>query len=204
MNNISLLAVTIALAFALAFTTSSCAAAGTGPATRAVEKELPPEKWTPVKGDFDPEAWKNFNILYIVDGETFIAAINSRMEMCRLLFVDVPNEGEPGWLAAKEALNALMWSRPHKEIWFEPPNEPKRDAAGRLMVNLYLLKIEWVGDEMRGTRQPSRDSRLACVELIRQGHSRYVKRNGRSLYYDDLLEGAEAEAKEEKRGIWAR
>ena len=53
------------------------------------------------------------------------------------------------------------------------------------------------------TAQPTRDSISANVELIRAGFSRYVKRNGRSLYYDGLLETAEAEAKEEKRGIWA-
>ena len=76
MKNISLLAAILALALIAASCTETKPVATRAPA----EKELPPEKWTRVKGDFDPDEWKNVQIMRVIDGETFIAAINKRMD----------------------------------------------------------------------------------------------------------------------------
>ena len=110
----------------------------------------------------------------IIDGDTLAIHYRSPapvVERLRLLGVDTPERGEPGYEEAAAALARLIGRGPVR-IEFDTPGKVERDRYGRLLVYLYA------------------GGKCINVELIRQGHSRHVTKHG-ELRLDDLMSKAE-------------
>ena len=101
----------------------------------------------------------------VVDGDTIRVLYRGTDESVRLLRIDTPERGQPGFEEATAALRRLVGGR-EVVLEFETPGVEERDRYGRL---------------------------LAYVEMVRLGHSRFWTEYGRGRYACDF-EAAEREA----------
>ena len=116
-----------------------------------------------------------------VDGDSFEARCAGRRLRVRLLRIDTPEFGEPGFAEARRALTGLLREGPFR---LEAEGRDfERDRYGR------LLAYAW-----------SARGRLVNEELIRLGWSRFETGFGRGRHADRLLR-AEAEARRARRGL---
>lgn len=106
---------------------------------------------------------------------------DGRDESVRLLRIDTVERGQPGYEEAGAAL-AEMIGDSTVRLEFEIPGKVERDRFKRLLAYVILP-----------------DGRNANVEMVRQGWSKFWKRYGRGRLADQ-----EAEAREAKRGLWAK
>lgn len=102
----------------------------------------------------------------------------------RLNRVDTPFSDQPGGREATEALADLIYGK-HVRIDFEDNDKPYQDRSERLIAYAFI------------------GGRNVNVEMVRSGHSAFVTRWGEGKYAEQFRE-AEAEAKTERRGRWAR
>ena len=119
----------------------------------------------------------------IIDGDTIRVPHGSTMETVRLLSIDTPERGQPGFDEATAALKALVGGR-DVFLVFEANNESARDHFGRTLA--YVM----VG------------ASNANLEMVRQGWSAYYTEYGEGRF-PDLFRAAEAEARAAGRGLWA-
>jgi len=125
-------------------------------------------------------------VVAIVDGDTVDVEWRWRGpldERIRLLNIDTPERGEPGYEKAARALKEMLQGK-RVRLEFEKPGAPQRGKYGRLLVYVFT------GD---GTN--------INVELVRQGWSRYETDSGEGRYADEFR-AAEAEARARRVGIW--
>lgn len=115
-----------------------------------------------------------------IDGDTTRAYPASAVRPLRLRAVEAPERGDPGGDDATEALRDLTEGREVDVL------DGKPDAYGRPVVHLHLD-----------------DGRCVNVELIRRGMARGSKRYRDRIHPLDF-DRAEAEAREAKRGLWAK
>lgn len=123
----------------------------------------------------------------MVDGDTLVVThrpAEPRTEHVRLLNVNTPERGQPGFDEATSALRSLL-GRAGSEvrIVYERDGRPTHDRYGRLLA--YIMKGET----------------NVNVELVRLGWSRYETEFGVGRFPQAFRE-AEAEAKRERRGLW--
>ncbi len=93
----------------------------------------------------------------VIDGDTVALGDGSRV---RLLCVDTPERGQPGFAEATAFLRDLVEGK-DVEIDSDPAHDDK-DRWGR------LLRLMWVGD------------RMVNAEIVKAGHSEYWTRYGGS------------------------
>ena len=93
----------------------------------------------------------------VVDGDTIELEGGERV---RLICIDTPERGQPGYAEAKEFLRQLIEGK-HVTVTRED-GHADRDRYGR------LLRLVWIGEE------------LVQAAVIRAGHSQYVDRWGES------------------------
>lgn len=125
------------------------------------------------------DAWP---VVRIVDGDTIRVRYEGRDEPVRLLCIDTPERGKPGFGAAAVAMRGLVEGRA-VVLEFERQGEMERDRYGRLLAYVFV------------------DGRNVNVEMVRLGLTPFWTKYGRGRYAEDF-EIAEAEAKAEKRGLW--
>lgn len=118
-------------------------------------------------------------LVRVVDGDTIVVRWRGAEERVRLLRVDTPERGARGYRESTDFLSNFLTGK-RIELEFEEA-APARDAMGRLLA--YVLA----------------DGVNANVEIVRAGWSLFWTKYGRGRYAD-LLEKAEAEASEGKRG----
>jgi len=126
-------------------------------------------------------------VLRTVDGDTLLVAYQPAepaAEYVRLLGINTPEEGRPGYREATAALASLVDGRPVALV-FEGRGAVHRDRYGRLLAHVYA------GDTH------------VNLEMVRLGWSRYEPGEGRSPLADAFL-AAEEEARAARRGLWAR
>jgi micrococcal nuclease len=132
----------------------------------------------------DPESRANAAcpVLRVVDGDTLRVRYQGCDEPVRLLRVNTPERGRPGYADASATLRSLAAGR-SVVLRFEQDGVEERDAYGRLLAYVY------VGD--------------AClnIELVRLGWSRFWTRYGKGRLAGQF-EQAEREARENQRGQW--
>jgi endonuclease YncB( thermonuclease family) len=111
------------------------------------------------------------------------ARCGSDADRVRLLRVDTPERGQPGYREATQALTTMLADR---EVYmaFEAPGMPERGRYGRVLAYVYA------------------DGMNVNVEMVRQGWSEFWTKYGAGRLADAFEEG-EADARESQRGLWA-
>jgi micrococcal nuclease len=121
----------------------------------------------------------------VVDGDTIHVLYRHEeplAESIRLLFLDTPERGEPGYDEATAALESLLAGTTVSLQW--EGDEAERDRYGRLLA--YVMAGET----------------NVNLEMVRLGWSRYHTKFGTSERFDAAFRAAEAEAKAARRGMW--
>jgi micrococcal nuclease len=122
-------------------------------------------------------------VLWVVDGDTVGISYRGQWEKVRLLRVNTPERGQPGYAASAEFLRNLVAGKT-VTLDFEERGDPERDTYGRLLAYLHLR-----GDNVN-------------VEIVRAGWSPFWTKYGAGKYADEFRE-AETEALNAFRGLWA-
>lgn len=105
--------------------------------------------------------------LRVVDGDTVVVLIDGAQEHVRLLCVNTPERGKPGYAEARGFLRSKIEGH---EIRLESDSTMKdRDRFGR------LLRYVWLGNE------------LVNASIIEAKHSSYWVKYGRSSLHDAAL-----------------
>jgi len=125
-------------------------------------------------------------VLRVIDGDTLVARLEGaeieRKETVRLLNVNTPENGQPGFDEATEALKSLVRGGT-VALEYEKPLAEKRDGFGRLLA--YVIAD---GDNVN-------------LEIVRQGWSKLYTKYGKGRLHAEF-EAAEREARDAKRGLW--
>ena len=148
----------------------------TGPAVPAASPRA-----GPARADAPGDLFGPCTVTHVVDGDTVdVACGASGTDRVRLLNIDTPERGEPGYHAASAALAERVAG---ERVWlaFETPNRPSRGRYGRLLAYLYV------------------DGRNVNVEMVRAGWSDFYVKYGEGRF-PDAFEAAEAAAIEETGG----
>ena len=125
------------------------------------------------------DAWP---VVRVVDGDTIRVRYEGRDEPVRLLCINTPERGKPGFEEATEAMRGLVEGRA-VVLEFERPGEPERDRYGRLLAYVFL------------------DGLNVNAEMVRLGLTPFWTKYGEGRLAAEFRE-AEIEAKAEKRGLW--
>ena len=112
----------------------------------------------------------------IKDGDSFVVLAGNRKVHVRLAGIDAPEWDQPGGLRARQRLTHLLRG---KVITVMPLGT---DRYGRTLVRIHVDQLDIIH------------------ELVRTGHAWVDHRYNR----DPALEALEQEARQAKRGIWAR
>ena len=122
-------------------------------------------------------------VLRIVDGDTVHVRYKGRKESVRLLRIDTPERGQPGYEEATEALRLFVGGRKVR-LEFEDPSQEVRDKYGRLLGYIFVDDVN------------------VNVEIVRLGWSTFWMKFGRGRYAAEF-ERAEQEARSASVGMWA-
>jgi micrococcal nuclease len=121
------------------------------------------------------------DLVEIVDGDTIVIRWQGGTEHIRLLRVNTPEHGQPGYEESGEFLRNLL-SGKMIELEFEDPMAPARDRYGRLLAYVFA------------------DGENVNVEMVRAGWSAFWTRYGRGKYAE-AFEKAQSEADSRKRDV---
>jgi endonuclease YncB( thermonuclease family) len=119
----------------------------------------------------------------VIDGDTADLRCGAEVERVRLLQVNTPERGRPGYAEAADALRALVAGR-DVYLAFERSGVATRGTYGRLLAYLY-----------------DADGANLNEQLIRQGFSPYWTRYGPGRFPEAFAE-AERDARRHRRGRW--
>lgn len=121
-------------------------------------------------------------LVQVVDGDTVAVRWKRKVEHLRLLRVDTPERGRPGYEESAEFLRNFLTG---KQLQFESedPVTFARDTYGRLLVYLFAN-----GENVN-------------VAIVHAGWSRFWTKYGEGKYADQF-EAAEEAAKSQGRGTW--
>jgi micrococcal nuclease len=122
-----------------------------------------------------------YPVTRIVDGDTLHLDRNGEDVTVRLLRINTRERGEWGYKQGQTELKRLVEG---KRVRLASDDEPK-DRYGRELAYIF------VGDKNIN------------LEMVRSGWSPFFTRYGKGQYADAFAK-AEAEAREAKRGLWAR
>lgn len=135
-------------------------------------------------GDPKADAVGLVTVLRVIDGDTIEVELHGEVERVRLLCIDTPERGEPGFAEATDYLRSLIGgARVRLE---KDPEHGHRDRFGR------LLRYVWVASPESGVQSPGADAEsLVQVLMIEAGHSKYATKWGASSLYDAEMRAAE-------------
>ena len=109
----------------------------------------------------------------VIDGDTVDVVCDGTRDRVRLLRIDTPERGEPGYREAGGALGRMVLGR-EAYLVFERPGVLERGSYGRALAYLYV------------------EGRNINVEMVRQGWSGFWTKYGTGRFAEDFL-AAEAE-----------
>lgn len=125
------------------------------------------------------------NVVRVGDGDTIeVSPVEppGPNEKVRLLGIDAPALGKPGYAEGTAALRGLV-AAGSVRIEFERANRGERDTSERILGYVVI------------------DGLNANIEMVRLGWATFSDKHG-GLRYAAELRAAEDEARAEKRGIW--
>lgn len=120
---------------------------------------------------------------HVVDGDTLDVDCGRWNDQVRMLQIDTPEQGQPGYREATRALAALVEGR-DLYLVFEEPGKRARGNYGRLLAYVYTADHN------------------VNLEMIRQGWSPFWTEFGEGRFAEAFSK-AEQEAKKRKAGLWA-
>ena len=126
-------------------------------------------------------AWKGCAVTHVVDGDTIDVACGSARTRVRLLRIDTPERGDPGYKQAADALATLLGNG-RVELEFEKPGLAVRDEFDRLLAYVHA------------------GGRNVNVEMVRLGWSPFWTKYGAGRLASEF-ERAEEEARRAARGV---
>lgn len=121
-------------------------------------------------------------VAQVIDGDTIEVDTPEGRRKVRLLRIDTPERGEPGYGEASRALRELLPRGAPVRLEFEGRRE---DPYGRTLAYVHV------------------EGRNVSLEMVRQGWSPFDRRFGVGRYRRDL-DRAEREARDAGRGMWGR
>ena len=119
--------------------------------------------------------------LSVIDGDTIKVVYKGEVEKVRLIGVDTPEKGQPGYKAAKAFATRMVKG---KTVRLEL-DLTLRDRYGRLLAYVYLP-----------------DGRMLNAEIVKQGYGHAYTRY--PFKYIDEFRQYEKEAREAGKGLWRR
>ncbi|MCP4677342.1 MAG: hypothetical protein GY854_17880 [Deltaproteobacteria bacterium] len=122
------------------------------------------------------------SVIRVVDGDTIHVRCAGKKESIRLLRINTPERGRPGYYEATEALKELV-GKEEVQLLFESHGAAGRDRHGRLLA--YVT---------------ANDHNLN-VEMVRLGWTRFWTRYGEGSL-SDLFHEAERKARLNGEGLW--
>jgi len=123
-------------------------------------------------------------LLGVTDGDTIVVKYKGRQERVRLLRINTPEWGQPGFQESKEFLQELLQDKTIA-LEFERPGEIERDRYGRLLCYVFA------------------DGKNINVELVRAGWSFFWTRYGEGRY-GEAFRRAKAQARQTEAGLWGK
>jgi len=128
-------------------------------------------------------------LVKVIDGDTIDITLDGKQDSLfalwriRMLRINTPERGKPGYREATEALRAFLQG---KKIFleYETPGKPERGGFGRLLAYVRTENLN------------------VNIEMVRLGWSKHYTKYGTGKYKAEF-EAAEKEAKAAKRGLWA-
>ena len=117
------------------------------------------------------------HVLRVLDGNTFVFEGRFAEQPVRLLYIDTPERGKPGYQEARSALAELIEGKTVLLDFGGRAATQRQDGFGR------LLACVWVGKVFVNARM---------VEL---GHSSYCRESDMLSRHDRLLREAEAQSR---------
>lgn len=138
----------------------------------------------------DAEVSRNpeVKLLRVVDGDTVWVSLAGQEVKLRLLRIDTPEQNEPGYKEATEALKDLLEGK-QLRLEYEIPGKRAKGNHGRDLVYL------WAKDE-KGEMNVN-------LEMVKRGWTAFYRKYGDGKYAE-LFKEAEKRAMEELRGLWKR
>jgi len=123
----------------------------------------------------------------VIDGNTIEVEYEGELEQVRLLRIDTPERGEPGFNKATDALKKILVGY-DVVLDFEKPGKEARDRYERLLCYVFV-------DTGKGWIHVN-------VEMVMQGHSRFWTKYGEGRYAEEFR-AAEKEAMQQamNRGV---
>ena len=95
-----------------------------------------------------------------MDGDTIKVKWDTQVTSVRLLNIDTPERGEPGFAEATEHLRSLLAGATAVMLEFDVDGNHARDRYGRLLCYAWL------------------NGKCLNVEMVRAGHSKYWRKYG--------------------------
>lgn len=123
---------------------------------------------------------EGITVARVIDGDTIEVDSPKGRQRVRLLRIDAPERGEPGYEEASRALRELLPRGTPVRLEYEGRRE---DPYGRVLAYVHAK------------------GRNVSVEMVRQGWSPFDQRFGTGRYRA-TLQDAEREARESGRGLW--
>jgi len=123
-------------------------------------------------------------LVRVVDGDTIVVRWRGKTEHVRLLHVNTPERGQPGYEQSADFLRGLLGEKAI-QLEFENRLPAPRDGYGRLLAYVFA------------------DSQNVNVAIVCAGWSPYWTKYGRGKYAD-AFEQAQADAKRNGRGLWGK
>lgn len=152
-----------------------------GPAVApAPQVRTSPAEDAPIPKVAEPAlAVDRWHCIRAIDGDTIEVKQGDKTERVRLLCIDTPERGKPGFDEATAALAALVKGRGVDIV--RDPKHDERDRYGRLLA--YVIR----SDPDDGIEQLGMN---ANVEMVRLGHSTYYTKYGKSSMFAAEFEAA--------------
>lgn len=80
-------------------------------------------------------------LIEVIDGNTIVVEYEGEEEQVRLIDVDSPAKGEPGYEEAAQTLKELLAGK-DVLLEFDPPGKPQRDDMGRLVAQVFIKRTQ--------------------------------------------------------------
>lgn len=137
-----------------------------------IEQEAAKSDYAGAQEVLQAEQW---TCIRVIDGDTIEVVLGDKTERVRLLCIDTPERGEPGYDEATQALKQLVDG--YRVDVVRDPEHDERDNFGRLLG--YVIFSDHNND---GPLE--RIGLNVNVEMVKLGHSGYYTKYGVSSMYD--------------------
>ena len=127
-------------------------------------QDAPPGRLAPDAGLRVKTEFVYVPFVRVVDGDTIKVMWEGKEISVRMLRIDTPERGQPGYDEATEYLRKLIGDPKQVALDFEKPGKIERDRYGRLLAYVWL------------------DGKNLCVEMVKAGHSRFWTKYGEGKY----------------------